>query len=365
MRRKYLSALWKCFLPAAVFLCFTGCGSQESPPPSGDSESIQTESSENSMQGETQQGETRQENKEPSAERQPDDVEPDCQPGQEAVLSTERTTATFDAGSFWELNVVVGDDCIYGFGRRQKGEKNILFQVGAEDGIVRDFEVELEPEISVRAACTDSSGNLHMLLSQRGDSEWTEILTLDKSGQTISRIDVSDLKEEIDSFDLCMTIGADGSYYISYLHGGGSSILVLDGNGSRKEDFSLDVRLVGLGTGRSGQIYGMVYSQGGQYLAMLTEKGEMEACPKGEFPDMPKIKCLQPGVRCELLLGNGTYGAWTYEAGCLEQAVTAEEMPYKGQDVYAFGFLNDGRLCIMGYRDGVHTIDCLPGEREK
>lgn len=361
MRRKYISQLWKCFLSVAVFLCFAGCSKQESAIPSGVSESIHAESPEGSVQEERLQ-----DNKEQSAERQPDDVELDHQPEQEAILSTERTTAMFDAGSFWELNEVVGGDCIYGFGRRQKGEKSILFQVGTEDGIVRDFEAELESEISVRAACTDSSGNLHILLSERGDSEWTEILALDKSGQTIGRIDVSNVKDETDIFDLLMTTGTDGSYYIYYTHDGGSSILLLDSNGSRKEDFSLDVRLVGMGTGRSGQVYGMVYGQGGQYLAMLTENGKMEACPKGEFQGMPiVINCLRPGVRCELLLGNEAYGAWTYEAGILEQAVSADEMPYKGQDVEKFGFLNDGRLCIVGYADGVHTIECLPAEREK
>ena len=363
MRRKNILQLWKCLLAAAVFLCFMGCGRQESTIPSDASESIHAESPEGSMQGEKQQ-----ENKEQSAERQPDDVglSKDHQPEQEAILSTERTTATFDAGSFWEINEVVGGDGIYGFGRRQKGEKSILFQVGAEDGIVRDFEVELEPEISVRAACTDSSGNLYMLLSERGDSEWTDILALDKSGQTISRIDVSDVKEETDVLDLCMTIGTDGSYYISYRHDEGSSILVVDNNGSRREHFTLDVRLVGLGTGRSGQVYGMVYDQDGQYLAMLTEDGEIEPCPNGEFQGMPiKISCLRPGVQCELLLGNEAYGAWIYEAGSLVQTVSADEMPFKGQEVWGFGFLNDGRMCITGYRDGTHTIECLPAEREK
>lgn len=363
MRRKYISQLWKCFLAVAVFLCFAGCGRQESAIPSGASEGINAESPEDSMQGEKQQ-----EDKEQSAERQPDDVglSKDHQFEQEAMLSTERTTTTFDAGSFWELNEVVGGDGIYGFGRRQKGEKSILFQVGAEDGIVRDFEVELEPEISARAACTDSSGNLHMLLSARGDSEWTEILVLDKSGKTISRIDVSDVKEETDIFNLYMTIGTDGSYYISYRHDGGSSILVVDNNGSRKEYFTLDVRLVGLGTGRSGQVYGMVYDQDGQYLAMLAENGEMRPCLNGKFQGMPTvINCLRSGVRCELLLGNGEYGAWIYEAGSLEQVVSADEMPFKGQDVAGFGFLNDGRMCITGYRDGTHTIECLPSEREK
>lgn len=45
MRRKYLSALWKCFLLVIVSLCCTGCGRQESAIPSGASESIQSESS--------------------------------------------------------------------------------------------------------------------------------------------------------------------------------------------------------------------------------------------------------------------------------------------------------------------------------
>ena len=363
MRRKYISQLWKFFFAVAVFLCFVGCGRQESTIQSGASEGINAESSEGSMQGEKQQ-----KNKEQSAERLPDDVGllKDHQPEQEAILSTERTTATFDAGSFWELNEVVGGDGIYGFGRRQKGEKSILFQVGAEDGIVRDFEVELEPEISARAACTDSSGNLHMLLSARGDSEWTEILVLDKSGKTINRIDISDAKEETDVFNLYMTIGTDGCYYIYYMHDRGSSILVVDNNGSRKEYFGLDVRLVGLGTGKSGQIYGMVYDRDGQYLAMLTENGKIEPCPNGEFQGMPiKINCLRPGVRCELLLGNGEYGGWIYEAGSMEQVVSADEMPFKGQDVAGFGFLNDGRMCITGYRDGTHTIECLPADREK
>lgn len=359
MQREHLPKLWKYFLASVVLLCFMGCGRQEAAIPSGGSEGLESESSEGSMQGEIQQ-----ENNEQPEERQPDDAGLDRQP--EQTISKERTTAAFDVGSFFELNLVVGGDCIYGFGRRQKGEKSILFQVGAEDGIVRDFEGELEPEISARAACADSTGNLHMLLSKRGNSEWTEILALDKSGQTIGRIDVSDVKEEADISDLCMTIGADGSYYISYTHNEGGSILVVDSNGSRKECFALDVRLVALGTGRSGQVYGMAYGQDGQYLAMLTENGEIEPCPNGGFQGMPIIiSSLQPGIRCELRLGNGAYGAWTYEAGSLEQVVTAEEMPYKGQDVEGFGFLDDGRLCITGFGDGAHTVECLPAEREK
>lgn len=358
MRRKKISQLWKCFSAAAVFLCLMGCGGQESTIPSDTSEGILAESPEGSVQREQQQ-----ENREQAAEQQPDDVE--YQPEQEAILSTERTTATFDAGSFWELNLVVGGDCVYGFGRRQKEEKNVLFQVGAEDGVVRDFEVELEPEISVRAACIDSSGNLHMLLSERGDSEWTEILALDKFGQTINRIDISDVKEEADILNLCMTIGTDGSYYISYRYDGKSSVQVLDSNGSRKEYFSLDVQLIGLGIGRSGRVYAMVFSPDGQYLAMLTENGEIEPCPNGEFRDMTvRISCLRPGVQRELLLGNGEYGAWTYEAGSLEQIVSADDMPLEGQE-RVFGFLNDGRLCITGYSDGAFIIECLPGEREK
>lgn len=361
MQRKYLSQLWKYFLAAFVLLCFVGCGRQGATVPSVASEGFGTEAPEASRQVEMQQ-----EKNEQSSERQPDDMELDHQPVQEAALSKERTTAMFDVGSFFELNLAVGGDCIYGFGRRNKGEKSILFQVGAEDGIVQVFEEELEPEISVRAACADSSGNLHMLLSKRGNSEWTEILALDKSGQMVSRIDVSDVKEEADISDLYMTIGADGSYYISYMHHEGGSILVVDSNGVLKEHFAINVRIVGLGTGRSGRIYGMVYGQNGQYLAMLTENGEIEPCPNGELQGMPVIiNCLRSGVRCELLLGNGAYGAWTYEDGSLEQAVPANEMPYQGQDVEGFGFLNDGRLCITGYGDGVHTTECLPAEREK
>lgn len=365
MRRKYISQFWKYFLAAAVLLCFTGCSRQEPAIPPSAPESIDAEPSEDYVQGEEQQENIEEMHSMEQSVLQQDDGETGRQPGQEAVLSKERTMAAFDVGSFFELNLVVGDDCVYGFGRRQKGEKSILFQAGAEDGVVRDFDVELEPGVSVRAACVDGSGNMHLLLSEGGYSEWTEILALDKSGQTISRIAVSGEEEETDIFGLCMTIGVDGNYYISYMNNGGNSILVLDNNGSRKECLTLDVRLVGLGTGRSGRIYGMVYGQDGQYLAMLEENGEMEPCQNGEFQGMPiVIDCLRPGIGCELLLGNGAYGAWAYGDGSLEQMVTAAEMPYQGQDVEGFGFLNDGRMCITGYRDGTHTIECLPAERE-
>ena len=74
------------------------------------------------------------------------------------------------------------------------------------------------------------------------------------------------------------------------------------------------MQLVGLGTGRSGQVYGMVYGRDGQYLVMLKENGEIESCPNGEFQDMPIIiDCLRAGVQCELLIGNGAYGVWIEE----------------------------------------------------
>lgn len=367
MGRNYMARPWKYLLAAAALLCLTGCGGQEPAISSGGSGGFGTESPEGSAQGEKQQVDMEGENSmEHSGEGRPEDGEPSLHPEQEGVLSEERTTAAFDVGSFFELNMVVGGDCVYGLGRRQKGEETILFQVGAEDGIVREFETALEPEISARAACADSSGNLHLLLSDGGNWEWTEILALDRSGQIISRTDLSEVKEETEVSNLSMAIGSDGSYYLSYTHTGGSSILVVDGKGSRKEAYSLDVGLVGLGTGKSGQVYGMVYDRDGQYLAALTEEGEMEPCPNGAFPGMPiVVSCLAPGVQGELLLGNGAYGAWTYEAGRLEQVVLTEEMPYQGQDVEAFGFLGDGRLCMTGYGDGTHTIECLPAERKK
>lgn len=140
MQRKYLSRLWKYFFAAAVLLYSVGCGRQGAPIPSVNSEGSGAESPEGSGQAEMQK-----ENKEQSAEQHPDDAGlPIDQPEQEAALSRERTTAAFDAGSFFELNLAMGGDCVYGFGRRKKGEKTILFQVGAEDGTVRDFEEELE-----------------------------------------------------------------------------------------------------------------------------------------------------------------------------------------------------------------------------
>lgn len=86
MRRKNISQLWKYFLAVAVFLCFVGCGRQESTFPSGASEGINAESPEGSIQGEKQQ-----ENKEQSAERQPDDVglSKDHQPEQDVCYGIQ------------------------------------------------------------------------------------------------------------------------------------------------------------------------------------------------------------------------------------------------------------------------------------
>ena len=130
MQRKHIPQLWKFFLATAVLLCFVGCGRQEAAIPFGDSEGLESESPEGSMQGEIQQ-----ESNEQSAERQPDDAGLDRQP--EQVLSKERTTAAFDVGSFFELNLVVGGDCIYGFGRRQKGGKAYCSRSGLKTGTLK------------------------------------------------------------------------------------------------------------------------------------------------------------------------------------------------------------------------------------
>lgn len=295
-----------------------------------------------------------------------DDGEPaDAQPQEQPKEVSDRSAEIVWQGDiFYKSLAEVGDDGIYMIYRTDlESDERYMGKVSAEGSQIEEFDFPIEENRFAIVSCTDSQGNWHAMFVESGSYEWSQIWVITPEGELQRTVDISAIRKEYSVRPFYMAIDSEGNYYLDNW----GQLLVIDKEGNLKcQANHMDV--AGLGTGRSGQVYGIFYQEDSRelYLAKVSAAdGSLEPCPGVDFDGLRvKFSSLRPGVNCELLLANREGGAWEYRDGELIKVIGSDELPCGGQDIQAMGFLNDGRLCVMEYRDGNNVFHYLPAERK-
>lgn len=244
-------------------------------------------------------------------------------------------------------------------------KERYLGRIPAEEAELQDFDLPLADGKIALASCIDSQGNWHIMIAESGDRDQAQIWVVSADGNLERTVDISEIRKSQQLRPFYMAVDSKGYYYMD----NGGILLILDEDGKLKYRTE-DQDVAGLGVGRSGLVYGVFLEEDatGAYLArILPEDGSVERCPGGEFGTLgAKFSSLQPGVNCELLLGNMADGVWEYRDGELIKVLEAGELPCSGQNILTMGFLDDGRLCVMEYRDREKTnvFYYVPAERQ-
>ena len=272
-------------------------------------------------------------------------------PDQPRIVSDRSAEIVCQGNLFYKSLAEVGANGTYiVYMKELDAKERYLGWLPAEGAELQDFDLSLTDGKVALASCTDSQGNWHIMVAESGNPEWAQIWVVSAEGNLDRTVDISDVRKSQQLRPFYMAVDANGCYYMDNW----GLLLVLDEDGNLK--YRTDARNVaGLGTGKSGQVYGVFLEEDSAeaYLAkILSEDGSIERCPGDGFGALgAKFSSLRPGVNCELLLGNMAEGVWEYRDGELIKVLGSAELPCSGQNILTMGFLDDGRLCVMEYRE--------------
>ena len=296
-----------------------------------------------------------------------DDSEDSYISDQPRVVSDRSAEVVCQGDLFFKSLAEVGANGTYiVYMKELDAKERYLGWLPAEEAELQEFDLQLADGKIALASCTDSQGNWHIVVVESGNQDWAQIWVVGANGNLERTVDISEVRKSQQLRPFYMVVDGNGYYYMDNL---GGMLLILDEDGNLKCRIE-DLDVAGLGVGRSGQVYGVFLEEGdaGAYLArILPEDSSVERCPGGEFGALgAKFSSLQPGVNCELLLGNMAEGVWEYRDGELIKVLEAGDLPCSGQNILAMGFLNDGRLCVMEYRNREETtvFHYVPAERQ-
>lgn len=289
-------------------------------------------------------------------------------------LSDETATVTYSGELFMKTAADIGGNSIYlaGFYGNPHDERSLeektsmdayfTGRVGTGQEIMAEIDLNLPEDMYVVKGCVDSEGKWHMLLTQRIDGaltwEKSEIRVVNEDGETERIIDMTEALQQI-MLPFWVAVDRQGNYYLANQ----GKLIVTDGQGKTKHRYST-ASLAGMGIGKSGQIYAVISNDTGAHLGKLdSETGTIEECAVFDRELLSTFSILQPGTNTELLLANKGNGAFTYDGEKLELAVSVGSIMGNGQDIAAMGFLEDGRICVMGYEDDKILFHYVPVER--
>lgn len=281
------------------------------------------------------------------------------------MVSDQKSEVVYQGDLFYKSLAEVGAKGTYiVYMKEMDAKERYLGWLPAEEAELQDFGLSLTDGKIALASCTDSQGNWHIVIADSGDPEWAQIWDVSSEGDLERTVDISDVRKSQQLRPFYMAVDDSGCYYMDTC----GLLLILDEDGKLK--YRTETRNVaGLGTGRSGQVYGVFLEEDstGAFLArILPEDGSIERCPSGGFDALgAKFSSLRPGVNCDLLLGNMAEGVWEYRNGELKKVIEIEDLPCNGQNILTMGFLDDGRLCVMEYREKekLNVFYYVPAER--
>lgn len=356
---------WTALQLILIMLAMTACGGKQNPEAGGSRpEGMENYEVEISSSSES----TEQEEEGAAGYNTPE-------PDQGFLASDVEAVIPYEGGEFRKSVFCTGADMLYLYGIKPD-ESFFLGCMKQEDVQFREIPLKLPDDMRVAYMTVDRAGNCHSIwisvetldvdgvTHYRRTYEKVQITVVDKDGELIAEIDLSEIfqTEEIRPDYFCFAVDNEGNYYL----GAAQAIIKLNGKGEAEGKIPCEGILQAVGCGRSGSIYCIYTKEDGKELLGRVEQGEdtTKVVSCGVF--LPSAAALYlnmaAGADAELLFYNKAGGVYAYDsdAGIVEQRMMPEEMPVSGMDVSGYGFLGDGRLCLLTTENGRAVFYYVP-----
>lgn len=276
-------------------------------------------------------------------------------------ISDVAATVCYEGEDFIKSVFAAGADMLYIYGIKPEGS---YFFGGMEEekAQFQEFSIEMPDDMRISYMTVDRQASCHMLWMSVETTivdgvtqnlrtfERARIIVVNKSGEVEKDIDVSTLfaEEQIRPNFYCFAVDDEGSYYL----GNGRELVRLKPDGSLEARISCGGTIQAVGCGRSGEIYCIYAGENGKEVIGKLEQnsGAEVIVGKVGLPSVGAIYLhLTLGTDTELILYNKEGGVFTYdsETDTVQQRIAGEQLPVPGTSVSGYGFLGDGRLCLL------------------
>ncbi len=261
---------------------------------------------------------------------------------------------TYQGENFLKSVFATGGDRLYVGGTKEDGSY-FLGTMLQEENVFQELQVTIPEGMRILRMFVDKQGNCHALwmsmkISGEGVTasmvptyEQCYITIVTPEGEVVKQIDLAGIFGAKIRMPYYFVTDFEGNYWIE----NEQQVLKISQDGKIVDRIDCGGYVEGIGVGKSGAVY-VVYSSkdGKTYLGKIDGS---ELSETTEIPTHPASYALIiSGVDSEVVLYNKVGGIYTFIGGALTLQVTEEDLPMGREDIYGYGMLGDGRLCLFG-----------------
>lgn len=283
--------------------------------------------------------------------------------------SDTEATVYYEGEDFIKTAFAVGGDRLFIGGSEMNGS-DFLGYMKKEECELNFFTVDVPENMRVIEMTVDSQGSCHILWMSVDtqvlngaehniiNHEKTYITKVNRDGEAEAIIDVSELFAQEQRRPYCFMTDNEGNYYFENKE----EVIKLYPDGSQAERITCKGSVRALGCGKSGDIYYIYADESGAEIICRLEESAVADAGVILPPANAVYSGIAAGTDKELFLYNKDGGVYTYDSysNTVEQRIAGNALPVSGQNVAGYGFLGDGRLCLMSYENGKTVFSYIP-----
>lgn len=266
----------------------------------------------------------------------------------------------YEGDDFIKSVFTVGGENLFMWGTKPD-RSCFLGSMVEEEKIFRELSLELPENGRVIQMTADTEGRCHLLWMSMEETvinhevhttpsfEESLVFIVDKDGNIEARMDVSELFEREKIYPHLFLVDAAGFYYVEKEN----KVLKFNGDGL-ETDMAAPGNVEVIGMGKSGMVYCACGKADGKSELFRVSGNELEECG-ATLPEAGlSFSEIAPGTDTEALLYNKAGGVYVYDMdeNLVVQRIKSADLPVSGQDVSGYGFMGDGRLCLLASGEG-------------
>lgn len=274
--------------------------------------------------------------------------------------SNQEAVVFYAGGDFIKSVFAVGGDMLFIYGINPNGKK-FLGYMNKEENVFQEISVDYPENMRAFNMTVDDDNQCHILWMSTEkvtlDGQTLDLITYEESYITIvnardginAEIDVSHIFNKERKRPYCFITDRDGNYYFE----NGEEIVKVSPKGILVMEIICPGWVEGIGMGKSGTVYCTYENENGDKMLGKIVNEKFVSCEL-DLPDSDAIYGnISAGTDTEVLMYNKDGGVYIYDdvKNVIEPRIASNDLPIQGEEVVGYGFLGDGRLCLLTQKE--------------